>query len=143
MPATETFRGVVYPWLTDQMGHLTVSRYVEMFDTACYHLFHALGMPFVGNEALGWADVRHEIDYRREAGAGALVLIRSGVLGHGRSSLRARHVMTDPDGGVVHAVMDSTTVRFDLLKRKSVPLPPDFADRAAPLTITDVPGAPA
>lgn len=119
------------------MGHLTVARYVEMFDTAAYHLFHALGMPFAAGDQLGWADVRQEIEYRHEAGIGALVLVRSGVLGHGRSSLRSRHVMTDPDGIIVHAAMTCTTVRFDLTARKSAPLPPDFATRAAPLTIAD------
>lgn len=137
MAAIETYRGVVYPWLTDQMGHLTVARYVEMFDTAAYHLFHALGLPFVSDDPIGWADVRHEIDYRHEARLGALVLIRSGVIGSGRSSLRARHIMTDADDMVVHAIMTSVTVRFDLKARKSVPLPADFADRAAELMLAD------
>lgn len=126
MPMIECFRGVAFPWLCDQMGHLTTFRYVEMFDVASYHLMHALGeRPQEGSAGLGWADVNHSIDYKAEVKVGALVLIRSGVLRTGRSSFVAQHVMTDPDGEIIHAVLTATTVRFDLLERKSAPLP-DF-----------------
>lgn len=135
MPLVETFRGVVYPWLCDHMGHLTVPRYFEMFDVAAYHLYHVLGEPTPGDGQFGLADVRHEIDYRHEARVGALLLIRSGVVATGRSSLRARHVMMDPDGQVVHAVLESTTVRLDLVARKSAPLTPAFTTRAADFLI--------
>lgn len=126
----ETYRGVVYPWLADQMGHLTTSRYVEMFDTAFYHLVHLLGEPPVGEGALGWADVRQTIDYRHEARMGALVLIRSGIVRTGRTSLVARHVMSSADEDVVHAIMEATTVRFDLSERKAVPLTAAFLANA-------------
>ena len=140
MPIIETFRGVVYPWLCDQMGHLTVPRYFEMFDTAAYHLFHALGELSPGDGRIGLADVRQEIEYRHEARAGALVLVRSGVLATGRTSFKARHLMTDPDATVVHAVLDSTTVRFDLESRKSIPLTPTLIRRARNLRVEDQTG---
>ena len=131
----ETYRGVVFPWLADQMGHLTTSRYVEMFDVAAYHLAHRLGLGPDRTGRFGLADVRQEIDYKVEVPVGALVLIRSGILSSGRSSYRARHMMTSPDRRDTHAVLEAVTVRFDLIQRKSAPLPPDFADRAAEVAV--------
>ncbi|MFN3817668.1 acyl-CoA thioesterase [Blastomonas sp.] len=126
MPMIETYRGVAFPWLCDQMGHLTTFRYVEMFDVASYHLMHALGDRPTRHTELGWADVNHSIDYKAEVAIGALLLIRSGVVRTGRSSIVTQHVMTGPDGEVEHAVLTATTVRFDLVARKSVPLPDYF-----------------
>lgn len=131
----ETFRGVAFPWLCDQMGHLTTSRYVEMFDVAAYHLVHRLGLGHHPETGMGLADVRQEIDYRAEVPLGGLVLIRSGLLEVGRSSYRARHVMTDAAGEVEHATMVAVTVRFDLAARTSVQLPDGFAAVAKPLFI--------
>ena len=127
MPMIETYRGVAFPWLCDQMGHLTTFRYVEMFDVASYHLMHALGdRPAAQIGELGWADVNHSIDYKAEVAVGGLLLIRSGVVRTGRSSIVTQHVMTDPDAEVEHAVLTATTVRFDLVARKSAPLPEYF-----------------
>ena len=137
MARIETYRGVVFPWLADQMGHLTTSKYVEMFDVASYHLLYALGDRPDGGKALGWADVRQAVEYKAEVGIGALVLIRSGVIKTGRTSYTARHVMTGPDGATVHAVMEATTVRFDLIARKAVPLPEAFAALASNLMSED------
>ena len=39
----ECYRGVVYPWLCDSMGHMTTRHYTAMFDDASYHMFAALG----------------------------------------------------------------------------------------------------
>lgn len=137
MALVETYRGVVFPWLADQMGHLTTSRYVEMFDVASYHLFHRLNLGHFPQLGVGLADVRHEIDYLAEVPVGGLVLIRSGVVGMKRTSIRARHIMSDVGGDLTHAVLEAVTVRFDLAARKSMPLDPGFAERAAPYLIED------
>ncbi|MGO9769499.1 MAG: acyl-CoA thioesterase [Roseiarcus sp.] len=131
MALVETYRGVVFPWLADQMRHLTTSRYLEMFDVGSYHLAHRLGLAYDASTNMGLADVRHEIDYKAEAPVGALVLIRSGVVSVGRTSFRARHVMTDADVKRVHAVLEAVCVRFDLASRKAIELPDDFRARAA------------
>jgi acyl-CoA thioester hydrolase len=131
----ESYRGVAFAWMCDQMGHLTTSRYVEMFDVAAYHLADRLGLGLDSIARIGLADVRHEIDYRSEVPVGGLVMIRSGLLATGRSSYRARHIMTDATGSVEHAVMTAVTVRFDLAARKSIPLGRAVTEMAAPLLI--------
>ena len=40
----ETYRGTVYPWQCDHMGHMNVMGYVGKFDEATWQLFHAIGI---------------------------------------------------------------------------------------------------
>ena len=39
-----TYRGAVYPWHCDQMGHMNVMWYVGKFDEATWNLFAAMGV---------------------------------------------------------------------------------------------------
>jgi len=109
-----------------------------MFDVATHHFFHLMGLPPV-NAQFGLADVRQEIDYLAEAPMGALLLIRSGLLKVGGSSIRTRHVMTDPHGTITHAVLETVTVRLDMAARKSAPFPSEFASRAQQLMLSPDP----
>ena len=40
----ETYRGVVYPWHCDHMGHMNVMWYVGKFDEATWNLFAQVGV---------------------------------------------------------------------------------------------------
>ena len=40
----ETYRGAVYPWHCDHMGHMNVMWYVGKFDEATWNLFATLGV---------------------------------------------------------------------------------------------------
>ena len=40
----ETYRGAVYPWHCDHMGHMNVMWYVGKFDEATWNLFAAMGV---------------------------------------------------------------------------------------------------
>jgi acyl-CoA thioester hydrolase len=40
----ETYRGVVYPWHCDHMGHMSVMWCVGKFDEATFQLFAMLGL---------------------------------------------------------------------------------------------------
>ncbi|MDT9600353.1 acyl-CoA thioesterase [Sphingosinicella rhizophila] len=126
----ETHRGIVYPGDGDVMGHLPTFRYLQMFEAASYHLLAQLGFDFAAAGKVGFADRRHEIDYLVEVRAGSLLLIRSGVLAVGRSSLRTVHVMTDVARTKEHARLEMLSICFDLQIRKSMPLPQDLRHRA-------------
>ena len=117
-----TGRTVAYPWLCDTMGHLATRNYMVMFDDAAYHFLHEIGWRPGDDERerLGWADVRHTIDYKREVREGALLIIHSLPLGIGRSSLDYRHVMSSADTGDVHAVLEARSVRFNLQRRTAI-----------------------
>ena len=129
----ETYRGFVYPGDCDIMGHLPTFKYFEMFDAAAYHFLAHLGIRFDGGMATGMADVHQEIDYLSEIRAGALLLIRSGILKVGSSSIRSVHLMTDLEGSCEHARLETVSVSFDLQARKAIPLPTDLRARAEAL----------
>lgn len=122
---TETFRGVIYPWHCDHMGHMNVMYYVNFFDQAACHLISACGFKWseMGDDQIGFADVKHVIEYKAEQKVGSPIVVESGIVRRGRTSLVATHRMTNPETGELAATMEVTTILFDLAARKSMPLP--------------------
>ncbi len=119
-----TYRGVVYPWECDSMGHLTVRNYMGMFDDAYWHLLHEIGfdMDFINEKKIGWADVHHDIDYLRELVQGDLLVIESKPVRLGNKSLVSQLEMKEINSGEICARLTVTSVQFDLAKRCAIPL---------------------
>jgi acyl-CoA thioester hydrolase len=129
-----TYVGVAHPWMCDAMGHVNVRHYMAMFDDASFQLLGKLtGVEM--DKSLGWADVRHEIEYRHETVAGTLVTIHSRVAKIGRTSVTYRHVLTGSLEGELHAEATVTSVRFHLTARKSLELGADIRRRAEALSM--------
>jgi acyl-CoA thioester hydrolase len=129
----ETARTVVYPWQCDVMGHLATQNYMRIFDDATYHLLALLG--YVLRDAQGsqrgWADVNHQIEYRRELLAGDLIVASSSIVRLGRTSLTYRtRLLRAPRGGMECAMLTGVAVHFDLRKRAAIELPAEFRARA-------------
>ena len=127
-PGDISFRGVVFPWDCDAMGHLNNKHYLGLFDQAAWHVFLALGYraEMAADEQIGLADVHQAIAYRRELRAGQLVVVRSWLERVGSKSITAHHEMFDADDGVAVASLTSVTSFFDLRERKSMPIPPEI-----------------
>jgi acyl-CoA thioester hydrolase len=127
-PGDISFRGVVFPWDCDAMGHLNNKHYLGLFDQAAWHVFLALGYraEMAAREQIGLADVHQAIAYRRELRAGQLVVVRSWLERVGTKSLTARHEMFDADDGAAVASLTSATTFFDLRERKSMPMPAEI-----------------
>lgn len=123
----ETFRGMVYPRHCDHQGHMTTMHYVGMFDPAFYHQVAAMGFTraYLAANGTGFVDVKDTIEYRRELVVGALVVVESGLLRLGRSSMTAFHVMRDADTGTIAATSEKVSAYFDLAARATLPLPDD------------------
>lgn len=117
--------GVVHPWLCDAMGHLTTRHYLGFFDDASYQLMAELGYDSEAGQVAqqGWADVRHEIDYRAELAVGALVRIDGRVVALGRSSITTELRLFARSDDRLCAALTARTVCFDLAARRSRPLP--------------------
>ena len=123
----ECYRGVVHPWLCDQMGHMTTRHYVAMFDDASYHLLAAIGFtPGHLGRGVGFADVRMTIDYRAELTAGTLVRIEGAPTGSTTKSMTAHYRMTTVHHGALAAELEAVTVQFDLHERRAIPLLPEI-----------------
>ena len=75
--AVETYRGAVYPWHCDHMGHMNVMWYTGKFDEATWQLFGLLGLApaWLRANARGMAAVEQRTAYQRELGPGDTVVV--------------------------------------------------------------------
>jgi len=123
MSAMITYKGTVYPWHCDHMGHMNVMWYVGKFDEATWHVFARIGLtPSRLREGeRGMAAVQQNITYKRELLAGDIVEIRSRLLAVGEKSIRFRHEMTNAETGEIAAICEITGVHMDRQARKSAP----------------------
>ena len=128
----ETYRGVVYPWHCDHMGHMNVMWYVGKFDEATWHLFTHLGITpsFMRERQRGMAAVEQRISYLSELHAGDTVAIRTGVTSVSAKTIKFFHEMRNAETDTLAAVTLLTGVHIDTSARKSVPLPEEIAARA-------------
>ena len=136
-----TYRGVVYPWHCDHMGHMNVMWYVGKFDEATWHLFAMLGITpdFMREQNRGMAAVQQNITYMRELRAGAIVSIHSGVLEMREKVIRFYHEMRNDQTGEVAATSILTGVHMDTQARKACAFPQAVIDRGRELIVEDVP----
>lgn len=128
---SETYRGVVYPWHCDHMGHMNVMWYVSKFDEATWNLFAQLGLTaaFLRDNARAMAAVQQNITYKRELLSGDVVAVRSGLLEMREKVIKFVHEMRHADTGEVCAVCVITGVHMDSEARKSTAFPAEFAAR--------------
>jgi acyl-CoA thioester hydrolase len=133
-----TLKAVAHPWLCDTMGHMNVRHYTAFFDDAAFHFVASIGngLSQTFPPELGWADVRHVVEFKEEVKAGELLTITSHVKKVGRTSLTFGHVMSD-QSGTVHATMEVVTVLFDLNLRQAAVLPANFREAAGLLIPQD------
>ncbi len=132
-----TYRGTVYPWHCDHMGHMNVMWYVAKFDEATWHLFNQMGLSpaYLRDNARGMAAVEQRIAYKRELCAGDIVTIRSGLLEIRGKVLRFFHEMRNEATGEIAAVTMLTGVHMDTQARKAVPFPDDVLARAQGMVV--------
>lgn len=132
-----TYRGTVYPWHCDHMGHMNVMWYVSKFDEATWHLFALVGLSRsrLSKDGTGMAGLEQHIEYKRELRAGDLVTIRSAVLEVKEKVIRFQHEMTNDGTGELAATTSLLAVHFDLTVRESKPLPLDVQERAKKMMV--------
>ena len=131
----ETYRGVVYPWHCDHIGHMNVMWYVGKFDEATWNLFSGIGITpaFLREQHRAMAAVQQDITYRRELLSGDVVAVRSGMLEIRDKVAKFVHEMRDAQTGEVSAVCVLTAVHMDSDARKSTAFPLEVAARAKAL----------
>jgi acyl-CoA thioester hydrolase len=130
--AAITYRGAVYPWHCDHVGHMNVMWYVGKFDEATWNLFLQVGITpaYLREHRRGMAAVDQHIEYKRELKAGDVVMIRSEVLELEGKKIRFRHEMRNEETGEVAAVTTLLGVHMDTQARKACPFPAELLSRA-------------
>ena len=86
METDATYRGTVYPWQCDHVGHMNIMWYVGKFDEANWNLFARLGLTpsYLRESGRGMAAVQQNISYKRELLAGDIVEITKPAAGDPR-----------------------------------------------------------
>ena len=128
----ETYRGVVYPWSIDHVGHMNVASYTARFDEATWQFLGALGLTpsYLKQHGRSAVAADQRTQYKREVLPGSLLHVTSELRELGRKSIRFTHVMFDSENDVVVATTELVGVYFDLVGRMSVDLP-DIVREAA------------
>jgi|SRR5215472_9076342 len=126
-----TYRGTVYPWHCDHMGHMNVMWYVGKFDEGTWQFFNHLGLTpsRLSKERSGMAAVEQHIEYKRELRAGDVITVRSTVLEVKDKSIRFAHEMTNDETGEVAARTTLTGVYINTILRKAHSIPPEIKEK--------------
>ncbi len=109
---TETFRGVVYPWHCDHLGHMNVQHYVGMFDQGTFHLLLTAGFRWNHDKGdrEGFVDAKHTLEFKAEQRVGSLVVIEGGIVRVGTKSMTMYQRMKNAQTGVVAATSEIVVV---------------------------------
>ena len=120
-----TYRGTVYPWHCDHMGHMNVMWYVGKFDEASWNLGASLGLTpaYFRDSNRGVVTLEQRIAYKKELLAGDTVFVRSRVLEVREKVILYVHEMVNAQTLEVAATSHYTTVHIDRGTRKACPLP--------------------
>jgi len=126
-----TYRGAIYPWHCDHMGHMNVMWYVGKFDEATWHLLALAGLTGkrMREEGFGMVAVEQRIEYKRELLAGDLITIRSWFQEVRGKALLFAHEMANEETQEVAARTFLTGVCLDTKTRKARSLPSDVQER--------------
>jgi acyl-CoA thioester hydrolase len=118
-----TYRGTVYPWQCDHVGHMNIMWYVGKFDEANWNMFARLGLTpsYLRQSGRGMAGVQQNISYKRELFAGDIVEVTSRLLELREKSVRFVHEMRNAETGDIAATCEITAVHLDRQAHKSMP----------------------
>jgi len=128
-----TYRGTVYPWQCDHVGHMNIMRYVGKFDEANWNLFARVGLipSYLRESGRGMAGVQQNISYKRELFAGDIVEVKSRLLELRETSIRFLHEMRNAETGEIAATCEITAVHLDRQAHRSTPFAPAIREIAA------------
>jgi acyl-CoA thioester hydrolase len=126
-----TYKGAVYPWQYDHIGHMNVMWYVGKFDEANWNFLATLGLTptYFAEQHRGMAAVQQNITYKNELLAGNIVEVRSRALEIGDKSLRLLHEMWNAETQELSASCELTVVHMDRRERKALSFPGHALDQ--------------
>jgi acyl-CoA thioester hydrolase len=130
-----TYRGAVYPWHCDQMGHMNVMWYVGKFDEATWNFFTRVGLTptWLRKNGRGMAAVEQTIRYKRELFAGDVVTVHSSVIELKEKSIRFQHEMRKDETDEIAATTTLVGVFLDTTARRACAFPAHFGAKVREL----------
>lgn len=121
----ETYRGFIYPWQMDHVGHMNVQFYTARFDEATWHFFARLGITpgFLKDNHRGMVALDQKTQYKKEVLAGSLLHIQTELLEIKRKTVRFMHHMYNSETGDEVATTELVGTYLDKDTRKTTELP--------------------
>lgn len=126
-----TYRGVVYPWHCDHIGHMNVMWYAGKFDEATWNLLALCGITakYLNHVQRGMAAVQQNTTYKKELFPGDVVSIRTTVLEVRARVIRFRHEIIHDESNEIAAITELTGVHIDQVTRKACGFPAEIIER--------------
>ncbi len=130
-----TYRGVIYPWHCDHMGHMNIMWYTNKFDEAAWSLFATIGITstYMREQKRGMAAVEQKIQYKKELVAGDVVIVQTQLIEIREKVIRFKHELINVEHSEVAATSELTGVHLDLTTRKACPFASEILTRARAL----------
>ncbi len=115
----------------DPMGHMNVQFYSRLFDAATWAFFTLLGIDsaYIEEHHEGMAALEQRIQYFKEVRSGTIVQVWTQVRVTGMKTCQLTHKMRDAIDDHQIAQLVQHVVYFDLLVRKSRPIPETIRKR--------------
>ncbi|HYD61526.1 MAG TPA: thioesterase family protein [Noviherbaspirillum sp.] len=131
----ETYRGCVYPWSMDHVGHMNVQFYTGRFDEATWHFFSYLSLTprFLREENRGMVALDQRTLYKQEVLAGSLLHIETEILEIKRKTIRFLHHMYNSETGDEVATSELVGAYLDKGTRRTTELPRAVVERGEAL----------
>ncbi|HYD78515.1 MAG TPA: thioesterase family protein [Paucimonas sp.] len=131
----ESYRGFVYPWAIDHIGHMNVQSYTARFDEATWHFFARLGLTpgYLKANRRGLVALDQRTQYKREVLAGSLLHVKTELIEIKRKTIRFMHHMYDSETDELVATTELVGAFLDTDIRKTVELPQSVFDAGAAL----------
>ncbi len=127
----ETYRGVVYPWHCDFIGHMNVMHYVGKFDQATWHFLAHLGITpsYLQKNNKGMVAVEQNLKYFEELVAGDLLYVKTQLVEAKPKAIIFMHKMYNAETNSLCAEGKMVGVHIDKESRKSIELPPNILQK--------------
>jgi acyl-CoA thioesterase FadM len=128
-------RSIVKSWEVGSDGRLGWQHLVHRLSGACLHACAAFGMTpdYLRDNRRGFSTFELDLAITTLPDVGAALLVRSGILQIGNSSIRLLHRMYDATTGEPVAAMSQYGVHFDMEARRGTPLPEPLHEAALKL----------
>ena len=123
-----TYRGAVFTWHCDHMGHMNVMWYVGKFDEASWNFLAHIGITpsYLRNSDRGMVAVEHKVAYKRELLAGDILEVHSSILEVRDKAIVFTHEMRNGETGEIAATCQFTGVHIDKTLRKACAFSPEM-----------------
>ena len=122
----------------DESGHLSLTGFVHRFTAGCIQGGAAIGMSgeYMHEARRGYSTFELKLAIDKAPRLGDAVLVKTGILHLGNSSVRFLHVMSDAESGEELGRLGQFGVQLDLDARRPAALPPEFRARAQALLVS-------